>query len=149
MSTKQTNPRLDRLWQFDRGMLRSAFVSLFWSVIQERRRRVGFALQSLADALGINKSAVSRWFSGPTQPNWTIDTIADLAHALDLDLEVRATDRQTGQVFTSSGVMPIRVIAAREQPPVLFTPKDPRPQNPPRTPMFSFDPVGVSPGAIN
>src|ERR1700730_17065821 len=105
MSTKQTNPRLDRLWQFDRGMLRSAFVSLFWSVIEYRRKRGGFVLQTLAAGLGINKSAVSRWFRGPIQPNWTIDTIADLAHALDLDLEVRATDRRTGVVFASYGVV--------------------------------------------
>jgi transcriptional regulator with XRE-family HTH domain len=93
-------------------MLRSAFVSLFSVVIEERRNRVGFVLQSLADALGIDKSSISRWFRGATHPNWTIDTIADIAHALDLELEIRATDRLTGVVYASHGIVGQRQTSA-------------------------------------
>jgi len=82
-------------------MLRSTFVSLFWGVISERRRRTKFTLQSLADKLGTDKSAVSRWFSGEL-PNWTVDKIADVAGALDLELRIEATDK-SGAVFTASG----------------------------------------------
>lgn len=98
MSRKQTNPRLDRLWEYDRGMLRSAFVSLFWAVIKAR----SLTLQWVAEKLGIDKSAVSRWFSGQ-HPNWTSDTIADLAHALDLEIEITARDRTTGIIYAPHG----------------------------------------------
>jgi ribosome-binding protein aMBF1 (putative translation factor) len=78
-------------------MLRSSFVSLFWTVLQNR----GLKLQWLADKLNVDKSAVSHWFS--TQPNWTIDTIADIAYALELELKVTAVDRSTGIAYTANG----------------------------------------------
>lgn len=85
-------------------MLRSAFVSLFWGVIVERKKRPdGYTLQQLADALGTNKAEVSRWFNG--EPNWTINTIAGIANALNLDLEIRAVERGTGRVFTPAGLV--------------------------------------------
>lgn len=91
-----------RLKEYDRLMLRSAFVSLFWAAITERRRAGKFTLQSIADYVGTNKSAVSRWFSNDA-PNWTVDTISDVAGALDLELKIEAVDRITGKVFASSG----------------------------------------------
>ena len=87
---------------FRRGMLRSAFHSLFWGVIVDRKRNAGLKMQDLADTLGVNKSFVSRSFSSP--PNWRIDTLADFSDALDLDLIVEARDRKTGRIFTASGV---------------------------------------------
>ncbi|MFM9862464.1 MAG: helix-turn-helix domain-containing protein [Micropepsaceae bacterium] len=102
MSTNNMTPKqARRLRDYDRGMLRSAFVSLFWSVVSERRRRGDFTLQALAKKIGRDKSAMSRWFSGT--PNWTLDTIADLAGALDLELRVEARERTTGMVFGARG----------------------------------------------
>ena len=82
-------------------MLRSAFVSLFWVVFCARKRRTGYTLQALADAAGKDKSEISRGLGG--QPNWTLNTVADIAHALDLDIRIEARERQTGTVFTPAG----------------------------------------------
>jgi transcriptional regulator with XRE-family HTH domain len=82
-------------------MLRSAFVSLFWGIITERKKSGTFTLQGLAKALGKNKGEVSRWFNG--DPNWTVNTIAAIADTLNVDLNITAIDRVTGQVFTVSG----------------------------------------------
>lgn len=123
MPRRQTNPRPDRLRRFDRGMLRSAFVSVFWAAIMWRRNRGPYKLQTLADGLGVHKSVVSRWFRGAIQPNWTVDTIADIAHELDLDLEVIAADRQTGEVFTSSGIRLARIATPIAQTSVIFEPR--------------------------
>jgi ribosome-binding protein aMBF1 (putative translation factor) len=103
MSMKSTKTKKNRLRDYDRLMLRSAFVSLFWSVVTERRRRGDFTLQALAKKIGCDKSALSRWFA--TEPNWTLDTIADLAGALDLELRVEARERGTGMVFGASGTV--------------------------------------------
>lgn len=78
------------------------FVSLFWSVITERRKSGGFTLKGLADDLGANKSEVTRWFRG--SPNWTLNTIASLAETLEVDLFVEARDRRTGTIYTASGI---------------------------------------------
>ena len=81
-------------------MLRSSFVSLFWQAMQA----AGHKLQFLADALRVDKSAVSRWFSS-NPPNWTIDTIADIANALDLEIMITARQRSAPQTtITSSGI---------------------------------------------
>ena len=88
---------------FRRGVLRSAFHSLFWGVIVNRKRsNSGLKMKDIADKLGVNKSFVSRSFSNP--PNWRIETLADFADALDLDLIIEAKDRKTGRIFTPAGV---------------------------------------------
>lgn len=95
--------------EFERGVLRSAFVSTFWAVIQARKAETGLTLSQIADRLGINKSAISRWFSG-TKPNWEIDTIADIANALDVDVEVVVADRKSNRRFGPSGeIQPLTV----------------------------------------
>ncbi len=102
MSTKHNKQDIDRLRAYDRGMLRSTFASLFWAVISDRKKYGKLKLQDIADQLGIDKSVVSRWFN--TQPNWQIDTIADLAHVLNVEIEVSARDRQReAVVFTPHG----------------------------------------------
>jgi transcriptional regulator with XRE-family HTH domain len=83
-------------------MLRSAFVSLFWAVFSYRKKKDGLTLQALAKAIPANKAEVSRWFKG--DPNWTVNTIASVANALNVDLEMRAVDRTSGAVFTAAGV---------------------------------------------
>jgi hypothetical protein len=109
MWIRKTKNKEQRLLEYDRAMLRSAFVSLFWAAISDRKRRGKYTLQMLADKLGRNKSGVSRWFS-KDPPNWSIDTISDVASALGLDMELRATDRAAGTVFTSSGMAaPVQV----------------------------------------
>ena len=96
---KRTDPRYVRA--YDRGVLRTAFVSLFWAVIAERKKTAGFTLQALAKALGTNKGQVSRWFND--EPNWTINTIASIASALGVELQIQARDLRTGAIFTPAG----------------------------------------------
>jgi transcriptional regulator with XRE-family HTH domain len=115
MSTKTRKSDPKFLRAYDREMLRSAFVSLFWAVITERRKKGGYTLIQLAKQLGTNKAEVSRWFRG--QPNWTVGTIANIAHALNVDVRIEAVDRVSGEVFTPAG---IRVFAAPSANP--FTP---------------------------
>ena len=74
MWTRIPKSRDRLLLAYDREMLRSAFVSLFWSIISRKNQHGGFPLKTLADKIGVHKSAPSRWFSGG-HPNWTINTI--------------------------------------------------------------------------
>jgi transcriptional regulator with XRE-family HTH domain len=101
---KKPKSSKERLREYDRLMLRSSFVSLFWAAITERRRHARFTLQSLATAIGVGKSLVSRWFSNE-QPNWELNTISDIAGALDLDIRVQAVHRATGMVFAPNGII--------------------------------------------
>lgn len=103
MSTKKRNFGTDREADYDRLMLRSSFVSLFWSALQAK----GMTMLALARKLRVDKSAVSRWFSG--QPNWELDTVSDIANALDLDLTVMATDRKTRVTYTPAGPIQFQV----------------------------------------
>jgi hypothetical protein len=104
MWTRTPRSRDELLIAYDREMLRSAFVSLFWSIISRKKQHGGFPLQTLADKIGVHKSAPSRWFSGG-HPNWTVNTISDIANALDLDLEIRAHDRKTGEMYAPYGLV--------------------------------------------
>jgi transcriptional regulator with XRE-family HTH domain len=100
----RSKPKLteEQLKEYDRQMLRASFVSLFWSVISDLKKRRSYKLQDLADELGCDKSTVSRWFSG-NNPNWTINTISDLANALNVELKIEAVDRETKTVHTPQG----------------------------------------------
>src|SRR5437879_299734 len=104
MWTRAPKSREELLIAYNREMLRSAFVSLFWSVISIKKRRGGFPLKTLADKIGVHKSAPSRWFSGG-QPNWTVNTISDIAGALNLDLEIRGRDQKTGETYAPHGLI--------------------------------------------
>jgi hypothetical protein len=90
--------------RFDREMLRSAFVSLFWNIISFKRDREGFTFSMLAAKIGVNKSEPTRWFSGE-RPNWTVNTISDIATALDVEIDIRARDRKTGAAFAAHGMI--------------------------------------------
>jgi transcriptional regulator with XRE-family HTH domain len=98
--SKKDDPKF--VMAYDRALFRSAILSLFWAVISDRKKRGGFTFQSFAKKIGSTKHEVSRWFSG--DPNWTLNTIASIANALDLDLRIEAVERSTGRVFTSSGI---------------------------------------------
>lgn len=88
--------------EYDRHMLRSAFQSLFWSVLLERKKVEQFTLKKLADRLGINKSYISRSFSSP--PNWQIDKISDMADALGVEIIIEARDRLLGCIYSPQGI---------------------------------------------
>ena len=107
MPTKANKSMMTPIGEFDRGMLRSAFVSLFWNIIAYKKSHGRYSLKRFSDEIGVNKSAPSRWFSGD-RPNWQINTIADIAKALDVEIEIRATDRQTGVVFAPHGIVSAR-----------------------------------------
>jgi transcriptional regulator with XRE-family HTH domain len=96
--SKSDDPKFEKAYY--RAMVRSAFLSMFWAVISERKKS-GLTLISLAKAIGSSKHEVSRWFNG--DPNWTINTIAAIAHALKLTLRVYAVDEH-GSVYGSSGI---------------------------------------------
>jgi hypothetical protein len=95
----------DQMRDYDRLLLRSEYASLFGAIIEARRRQPGgFALQRIADGLGIDKSTVSRWFSNDA-PNFELNSIADIADQLDVDLlPVQARDRKTGAIYAAHGV---------------------------------------------
>jgi hypothetical protein len=88
---------------FERLSLRSEFQSLFWNVLLMRKQQEKFTFKALADALGNNKSYVSRSFSRP--PNWQIDKISDMSDALGVDLIVEARDRKTGVIYSANGTI--------------------------------------------
>lgn len=102
MSTKPSES--DRfVLHYEQGMLRSAFRSLFWSIISERKKSSAFSLKALVALLPRgDKGKVSKWFNG--DPNWTINTIGTLSHALNVDIRIEAIDRTTGVVYTPSGL---------------------------------------------
>jgi hypothetical protein len=97
MTTTDT-PELMR--DYDREMLRSSVVTMFYGALQRKKER-GYTAQKMADTLGVHKSCVSRWFSGAL-PNWELNTVSDLAFAMNLDLHFSACDRDSGEVFKSS-----------------------------------------------
>lgn len=110
MWMKRKRPEVDAKFRraLEQSMLRSALVSVFWAVITVRKSAGGFTLKELAERLSIDKSAVSRWFSG--EPNWELNTVADIADALEVDLIIEAVDRRSGRRFSPAGeiVVPLR-----------------------------------------
>src|SRR3972149_7389017 len=126
MSMKTFSERYER--KYERAALRSAFVSLFWVIISERKKRFGLTLQALAKMVGVNKAALSRWFKG--DPNWTINTIGALAHALNVEIRIIAVDRKSGEVYTPSGIQVPHALSATIPVQVNgITATDPLPQN--------------------
>lgn len=102
--SKTNDPKFERA--YSRAMLRSAFLSMFWAVISERKKS-GLTLLSFAKAVGSSKHEVSRWFKG--DPNWTINTVAAIAHALKLRLQIQAIDEH-GNVYGASGLQPAQTM---------------------------------------
>ena len=86
---------------FKAAMLRTALSSAFEGVLKNKRRHGSLTLQSVAEAMGKNKSEISRWFSR-NPPNWQISTIAALADCLNVSVDFRLVDQETGEIFTPS-----------------------------------------------
>ena len=95
MWTKK-NKSADPRREYDREIFKSSVVSLFWNLIAFRKKEAGVTFSALAEKLGINKSAPSRWFSGD-KPNWEANTMSDIANALGVELEIYARDVKTGR----------------------------------------------------
>lgn len=118
--SKKNDPKFQMA--YSRAMLRSSFVSLFWGIISERKKEGGFTFQEFAKKVGSTKHEVSRWFNG--DPNWTLNTVASIAHALDVELRIEAVDR-SNRVFKPSGLSVSSRSATTEAkhavPPVKFT----------------------------
>lgn len=88
--------------EIGREVYRSSLLSIFWAVIQARKRRKeGFRIQSIADHLKVDKAVVSRWFSG--RPNWRANSVSDIAEALNIELRITAYDRTDGTMYGPSG----------------------------------------------
>lgn len=87
---------------YQREVFRSSVVSLFWNILAFRKKHSGFTQSALAERIGVHKSAPSRWFAGD-KPNWEENTMSDIADALDVELEIFARDRKTGQRFAPYG----------------------------------------------
>jgi transcriptional regulator with XRE-family HTH domain len=95
---------------FKAAMLRTALSSAFEGVLKNKRNHGSLTLQSVAEAMGKNKSEISRWFSR-NPPNWQISTIAALADCLNVSVDFRLVDQATGEVFTpSTSYFPERVL---------------------------------------
>lgn len=104
-TTKSKRVTISPEREYDRALFRSELVSLFWAVIMERKRAPdGFTLKKLAALLSVDKAQVSRWFN--ELPNWEANTVADIASALDVNLELIAKDRKTGRIFSPAGARP-------------------------------------------
>ena len=96
---RKNDPKFVRA--YERGMLRSAFASVIWGALALRKKTEALTFKEFAKRVGASKHEVSRWFNG--DPNWTINTIANIAHALDLELRIEAFDRKTGRAFARTG----------------------------------------------
>jgi hypothetical protein len=76
---------------------------MFWSIISHKKQNGTFSVKDFVALLPRgDKGKVSKWFNG--DPNWTLNTIGTIAHALNVELRVEAVDRSTGIVFTPAGV---------------------------------------------
>ena len=130
MSISSSNDADKRLTEYRRAMLRAALVSLFWSVIEYKREATKYTLSSLAKKIGRDKSALSRWFSDE-RPNWTADTVADIAGALGIEISISARDRATGAIFTPQGLVSS---STRTEPwTIIQLPPNPGSKPPPET----------------
>lgn len=98
------------LREFSQQMLRAMVQSVFVSVFNEAKRTSKLSQSGLAKRLGINRSVISRNLSDP--PNWTVDKISDMAEALNVDIEIIARNRVSGQCHTARGVIHISVSTA-------------------------------------
>lgn len=101
---KRRDKKADFSTELARDIVRSSFASLFWMIIKYKKAYQSFSLKTLADKIGVNKSEPSKWFRGD-RPNWTLNTVSDIADALDVDLEIRAFDRRTRMEFAPSGLV--------------------------------------------
>jgi transcriptional regulator with XRE-family HTH domain len=100
--TKPIELSADEERKYRRLSLRSLFTSVLWCAFTHQKKTNGLTLTRLAEKTGRKQQQVSRWFS--SNPNWTLDSIADVAEALNLELRIEAKDKSTGMIFTPYGI---------------------------------------------
>jgi transcriptional regulator with XRE-family HTH domain len=90
--------------QFAAEMMETAFFGAFYAAILARKEEQSLTRAALGKRMGREKTGISKLLSGPR--NWQIDTISDLAEALDLRLEIALVDRVNPlRKFTPTGVV--------------------------------------------
>lgn len=62
------------------------------TALDKENSRRGLTVSQIADLLGVNKSHISRKFAGTS--NMTLETLADLAYALDRSVSISLMDRK-------------------------------------------------------
>lgn len=83
------------------GVVENAFFSAFYNLITQRRDE-GYTKAIIAERMGIDRAAVTKLTSSPT--NMKISTISSMANALDADIVMVLVDRShRGRIFTSIG----------------------------------------------
>lgn len=118
MSKSKISPeeKLDR--ELSRDLMRSAFRSLFWNVFSYKKKHEGYALKAMADHLCVDKSLVSRWFSN--DPNWSLNTVADIASALNVEIKIMAIAKDSGTKFGPAGeIQPVWTVISGNEPSVI------------------------------
>jgi hypothetical protein len=116
---KRTSLSFDQT--YEREMLRRGYLSLFWVAMSRKRAKERFTFSDLAARIRRGKSQVSRWFSAG-DPNWELNTIADIAHSLGIRIEISAVDIATKEILTPAG--PISsIVTTGEAKPASQTPE--------------------------
>ncbi len=81
-----------------------AIFSAFFCAIQYRRDNSGMTQKELARRTGKDKSTISKMMNGPA--NWNLKTAAEMAFALDLEVEIVLVDKSNiNRTFTPSGIV--------------------------------------------
>lgn len=74
-------------------------------LIREARRRVGLTQHQLAERAGTTQSAVARWESGRTSPDFS--TVLRLVRLCGLDLEVHLVERDESDLAQAARLEPL------------------------------------------
>lgn len=92
----------ERRRKFAAELMESAFFGAFLLAIDARKSEQALTRSELGKRMGREKTGISKLLSGPR--NWQIDTISDLAEALDVRLEFALVDRLNSfRRFTATG----------------------------------------------
>jgi DNA-binding phage protein len=59
--------------------------AVMWAFKKAKKSNPALTQEAIAQKLGVSKQQVSKWLTGPG--NWTLETVADLLHAMDLKVE--------------------------------------------------------------
>ncbi len=85
-------------------VLDASIFGAFLLAIEARRDEDSLTQTKLAELMGRDKANISKLLEGPQ--NWTVQTISDLAQALDLEVEFVLHDKhKPGRQFTPTGVV--------------------------------------------
>lgn len=92
----------ERRRKFAAELMESAFFGAFLLAIEARKSEQALTRSELGKRMGREKTGISKLLSGPR--NWQVDTISDLAEALDVRLEFALVDRLNPlRRFTATG----------------------------------------------